>query len=60
MMKLALKFHDTYCNLTFWDTSDMIKGSNRGDCLTDIMHVSERYYGPLFYEYMEKVMSENA
>jgi len=58
MMELGLKLCDTYFDLAFKNTSDIINGLKRGVSLTDVMHVSERYYAQLFYNYMEKAKND--
>jgi hypothetical protein len=39
---------------------DLVKGLNSETSLTELMHVSERYYAALFHEYMEKIVREEA
>lgn len=66
IMQLGLKLCDTYYDVAFKDTLDMIKELKRGKGLkagvrlADVLHVSERYYATLFHDYMEKVQNEPA
>lgn len=55
MMRLGLKLYDTYYDISFMSVFDLVKGLDGDVCLTDIMHVSERFYGPLFHSYMKRV-----
>lgn len=57
MMKLGLKLYDSYSEMLFRNVSEIIGQLDYGVKLMDVMHVSERYYAALFYEYMEKMNS---
>jgi hypothetical protein len=60
MMRLGLKLCDTYHEMVFSNVYDLVKGLKSETCLTDMMHVSERYYAELFREYMEKALIDTA
>jgi hypothetical protein len=55
---LGLKMRDTYLNITFRDTPDILKAMGKEFASADMLHVSETYYGFLFYEYMEKLKDQ--
>ena len=55
MMKLGLQFCDTYYDVAFRNTSDMIVQLGKDTDITKLLHVSERYYATLFHHYMIKL-----
>jgi hypothetical protein len=58
MGRLGLNLYDTYYDKAFKNVLDLVEGLNSETCLTELMHVSERYYAALFHEYMDKIMCE--